>query len=323
MLRVRQFLAVAGLAFFETLRQPILLLLTGSCVGLIALVPLVLMHQFGEEGKLVRDSALALHLVFGLFVAAYSSSSTLAREVRTGTVSVVLSKPVGRELFFLAKYCGILAVVVFFSACATLATLLSERVAEKFVVTERALRYVTDWRTGNLLLAAPCVACLVAAVINRATDRPFGSTALLLLLGYVVALFLIAGLFERDGTYAPFDFRVEWRILPVSLLLTLALAVLSAIALALSTRLSTVPTLSLLSAVFLLGLMSDYLFGGRTGAAWLYGLVPNWQNFWLADALTAGGRVPWDYVGRAAGYAAAYTGAALALGLASFRHAEV
>ncbi|MGQ9662194.1 MAG: ABC transporter permease subunit [Kiritimatiellia bacterium] len=323
MLRVRQFRAVACLAFFETLRQPILLLLTGACVGLIALLPLVQMHQFGEEGKLVRDSALALHFVFGLLVAAYSSSSTLAREMRSGTVSVVLSKPIGRELFFLAKYCGTLAVVVFFSACTTLATLLSERVAEKFVSTEHTLSYVTDWRTGSLLLVAPFVACLVAAALNWATDRPFSSTALILLFGYIVGLFFTAGLFERDGTYAPFDLRVEWRILPVSLLVTLGLAVLSAIALALSTRFSTVPTLSLLSGIFLLGLLSDYLFGGRVWTAWLYGLLPNGQNFWLADALTAEGRVPWSYVARAAGYAAAYTVAALSSGLVCFRHADV
>jgi hypothetical protein len=58
--------------------------------------------------------------------------------------------------------------------------------------------------------------------------------------------------------------------------------------------------------------MSDYLFGrvleSKTGDAgfwgtigiWvssvLYTIVPNWQLFWLSDALEKGRTIPWNYV---------------------------
>jgi hypothetical protein len=77
----------------------------------------------------------------------------------------------------------------------------------------------------------------------------------------------------------------------------------------------------------MLGLMSDYLLGrhtaGSAAASVAYALLPNWQHFWVADALDAGGVIPWSYVARVAFYAAAYTGGVLCLGALSFRRREV
>ena len=54
-----------------------------------------------------------------------------------------------------------------------------------------------------------------------------------------------------------------------------------------------------------------------------YGLLPNWQDFWIVDALSGGGNIPWGYVAGTAGYAGLYTVAVLALGLLSFRRVEI
>jgi hypothetical protein len=168
-----------------------------------------------------------------------------------------------------------------------------------------------------------------------------------------------------------------------------ALWILAALALACSTRFDMIPTLAICSAVFLLGIMSDYLFGRRAepvwrydlqgeiastrwslsqkallkelvakydkdqngtlepaerekitgedkarlaragmGGAWwasvLYTVTPNWQLFWLADALNADkGVVQWGYVGKALAYVMAYVGAALALAVALFEDREL
>lgn len=327
MLRIRQFAALARLTALEAVRQPVCLLLASSCVLLTGLMPLVGMHKFGEDGKLARDSGLALHFVFGLLIAGYSAGSSLARELRSGTASAVLSKPVGRETLFLAKFVGIACVILLFSACTSLATLLSERVDQKFCFTQSVTGYVTDWRTGNMLVAVPFAALLLAGLVNYAARRPFGSTAFTLLLLGVPAAFVASGFFDRLGQFAPFDYRVEWRILPACLLVTLALLVLSAIAISLSTRLRTVPTLVLCGAVFLAGLMSDYLLGRHAANSWpanfLYRIIPNWQHFWVADALSGGGRIPWHYVREAGAYAVTYCLGILCLGMLSFRHAEV
>ena len=103
---------------------------------------------------------------------------------------------------------------------------------------------------------------------------------------------------------------------------------LAGLALACSTRLDTIPTLAICSAVFLLGLMTDYLFKGAAdaGAWWAkvaYAVVPNWQQFWLADALEDKKSIPWSYVAKAGGYLVAYLGAALAAALISFEDREL
>ena len=327
MIRLRQFLSLAALTTLEALRQPIVLLLTATCVVLTALVPLTVMHSFGEDGKLVRDGAFAFHFVFGLFVAGYSASSCLAREVRSGTASVVLSKPVGRNTFFLAKFTGVAAVILAFSACATLATLLGERVAEEFVFSRQMVGYFTDWQTGVLLLAATPVAFLVAGWVNYRTHRPFGSAALVFLLLCLLLVLFVSGFFDRVGRLSALDYRVEWRLTAVSALVTAALVVLAAFAVTFSTRLGTVPTLTLTSVVFLLGLRSDHLFGRRAAeslpATLLYRLVPNWQHFWMADALNAGGTVSTTYLLAALSYAALYSTGLLLVGMLLFQNTDL
>jgi len=66
---------------------------------------------------------------------------------------------------------------------------------------------------------------------------------------------------------------------------------------------------------------------GMAGAWWarvLYSVTPNWQLFWLADALEAGKNTfLWGYVGKAFAYAAAYVGAALTVAVMLFDEREL
>ena len=123
--------------------------------------------------------------------------------------------------------------------------------------------------------------------------------------------------------------KVDWRLVPAGILILFALWILAAVALACSTRLDMIATLAICSAIFLVGLMSDYFFGlpaakGSWWASTLYTVVPNWQLFWLADALETGKNTfQWAYVGKALGYAVCYAGAALAVGVALFDEREL
>ena len=78
--------------------------------------------------------------------------------------------------------------------------------------------------------------------------------------------------------------------------------------------------------------------GGSWWAAALYTLVPNWQLFWIADAVAeSGGGQPtfgqvttykaepfyWRYVAKALAYAAGYIGATLALAIVFFEEREL
>src|SRR5687768_14268087 len=99
-----QFLTIASNAFMELIRQPIfLILLTGTSLFEV-LISCISYFGFGDEPKLVKGAVMAIMLLSGLLGAVLSASASFSREIRSGTALAVLSKPVGRARFILAKY---------------------------------------------------------------------------------------------------------------------------------------------------------------------------------------------------------------------------
>jgi ABC-type transport system involved in multi-copper enzyme maturation permease subunit len=303
----------------EILRQPLPVLLTILATVLAALFPMVLAFQFGEEGRLVRDGILALHFTLGVYLAAVASSATLGRELESGSGALVLSKAVSHELFYLSKFFGVVLVLAVFTLCMGLAAVLSSRVG--------LANYVVDSRAGGIIGACILAACVLAGVLNFWKGRPFPSTAQIFL---VIALLAAAGLTALEagsGSVASLA-ATALHLGPALLLIFLALVMMAAITLALAARLPAVPVVSLGALVFLLGLINGPLFGkaaarGNWLAAGLSALLPDWQHFWLVDALSGSGHIPAAYVGWAALYAAVYTGGILLAGLALFRGREI
>lgn len=112
-----------------------------------------------------------------------------------------------------------------------------------------------------------------------------------------------------------------------SVLLFLAAMIIAALAVAVSTRFNTMVTLSACVGIFLLGLISDYVFG-RFAEAHLWArigrfLVPNLQVFWISDAIYEGSRVSLSYLFISSSYALCYTGAILALAVALFQRRQI
>src|SRR5665213_1743763 len=104
---MRQFTTIASNAFMELIRQPIFLLLMTTSALFEVFLACIYYFGFGEEPKLVKNTALAVMFLAGLFGAVLTASSSVAREIRSGTALAVLSKPVGRAQFLLAKYAGV------------------------------------------------------------------------------------------------------------------------------------------------------------------------------------------------------------------------
>jgi len=300
-------------------RQPVILLLTTTCVVLIGLLPSTAVFAFGEETRLVRDGALALHLVFGLLVAGAAAAATIYTEIKRGTAATVLCKPVSRSLYFLSTYIGVLMVLLLFCATALLAGLLSVRMVLPGMQT--------DGRIGALFLAAMLVAFGYAAAANFMFRRSFVSQAWVALLPCLAAAFVAAAWLDPNGHEVRFGSLMAWPMVPAGILVSLAVMVLAALAVSLSTRLPPVLSTSACAVLFFLGLVSDYLFRSAAATSWWaelsYRLLPNWQDFWIVDALSGGGNIPWGYVAGAAGYAALYAAAVLSLGLLSFRRVEI
>ena len=319
---MRQFRNIAVNAFMELIRQPIfLLLLTGSVLFEIFLaVPYY--FAFGDEMKLVKTSALAVMLVTGLFGAVLSASASLAQEIRSGTALAVLSKPVGRAQFFVAKFAGLAAALTLLAYVNLVGVMLASWMA--FDAYGSTNLTAIEIFGGGVLLAYA-----LAGFSNFFLRRPFVSDAVIALVVMATLATFIIFQFTHQMQSLNVQATVDWRIVPAGILILFALWILAAVALACSTRFDTIPTLAICSAMFLIGLMSDYFFGLRAsqGSWWasiLYSAVPNWQLFWLADALETGKNTfHWAYVGKAFGYAVGYAGAALAVGVALFDEREL
>jgi len=234
----------------------------------------------------------------------------------------VLSKPIGRAQFVLAKYFGIISALTLVTYINTVASLVAGR------MTFDAYGEV-DLAALGIFVGSVVAAYLLGGFSNFFLRRPFTSDAVLALTVTVTVAAVIIFAFTEQKQSLGTVGNVDWRMVPLAVLILFALWILAAIALACSTRLDVIPTLAICSAVFLVGLMSDYLFGrpADQGSWWgtvLYTIVPNWQNFWLADALDSGrSTFHWGYVGKAFVYAACYIGATLAAAVVLFEDREL
>ncbi len=318
---MRQFITIASNAFMELVRQPIFLLLMTVSASFEIFLACVNYFGFGDEPKLVKNSVLAVMFLAGLFAAVLSASASVAREIRTGTALAVLAKPVGRAQFLIAKFFGLAAALTLLTYVNMIAALLASRMAFDAYGD-------VDFRALGIFSAALVLAYGVAGFTNFFLRRPFMADAVfsvvvMLTLAFVIIYFTkkqVSGMAEATG--------IDWRMIPASVLILFALWILAALALACSTRLEMIPTLAICSALFMLGLMSDYLFGRRAeaGSWWasmIYTITPNWQLFWLADVLESGKKFPLAYLGKAFGYMAGYVGAALAVALVLFEDREL
>jgi hypothetical protein len=378
---MRQFITIATNAFMELARQPVfLLLMTTSAVFEIFLAT-PFYFAFGDEPKLVKNSTLAVMLLAGLLGAVLSASASLAREIRTGTALAVLSKPVGRAQFLVAKYAGLVMALTMLTYVNLIAVLLASRMAFDAYGS-------TDMFALGVFALSLVVAYGLGGFSNFFLRRPFVSDAAFSLLVMVTVAFVVINCFDQHGKPRAFATGVDWRLIPAAVLILFALWILAGLALACSTRFDIIPTLAICSTLFLLGIMSDYLFGrpptpvwqrdfteelhsarwsegqrallremigkydkdhngaldvaerhigaedkarmreaGMGGAWWasvLYTVTPNWQLFWLVDALDEGrSTFHWGYVGKAFSYMAAYVGAALVLAIMLFERREL
>jgi len=379
---MRQFVTIASNAFMELVRQPIFLLLMTTSVVFEIFLATPYYFAFGDEPKLVKNSTLAVMLLAGLLGAVLSASASLAREIRTGTALAVLSKPVGRTQFLLAKYAGLVLALALLTYVNLLGVLLASRMAFDAYGS-------TDLFAVGIFMLGIVLAYLLGGFSNYFLRRPFVSDAVFGLLLMVTLAFIIISFYDKEGKPQAFATGVDWRLIPAGVLILFALWILAGLALACSTRLDVIPTLAICSAIFLLGLMSDYLFGQRSEPVWrsdlkeelnnprwaerqktllremaekydrnrdgrlepaelaaingedqarltragmggswwasvLYRVTPNWQLFWLADALDSGkSTFHWGYVGKAFAYVLGYVGAALALAVMLFEEREL
>ncbi len=130
--------------------------------------------------------------------------------------------------------------------------------------------------------------------------------------------FLVQESYKPQGT----------EVFKAAILLIVALAILAGIAIAASTRLGVIGTFLISLLAISAGLAADQTLRpmAEEGIAWakfVYPLIPNFQCFWMVDALSDNQIIPWSYLASASGYGLMYSAGLLLLGMALFETREV
>ena len=363
----RQLLTITANTYTESIRQPIFLVLT-----LVAAIGLTLnpslsaysMETGDGDRKLLVDMGLSMVFLTGILLAAFTATGVLSREIEQRTVLTVVSKPVARPVFVIGKYLGVAGAIL--TAYWVLSLLLMSTYRHGVMSTARDQ---LDWPVIGFNVAALVVAGLFAAAGNYLYRWVFASTfirtwALTITLAFAGVLLLDPGGQLQNPLHEFIAHRGELVQIAVGLLMIFeAVLILTALAIAVSTRLGQVMTLLICVGVFLLGIITSSLSGKvnlalslpadldvissviavvQANLPWatklVYGLtkllyvtVPNLQFLWPADAISQGHSLIHDragdfslrMLGLISAYAGLYTTVVLAAAVVLFQRREV
>ena len=307
---------IAFNAFRESLREPVYFLMLLAALLLIAHYPPAAIFVFSEQLKLVVDSSMATTLLFGLIVSVLCSSYTVAREMRNGTVLLLMSKPIQRWSFVLGKILGIAMAGTLFVAVCNFATFISV-----FIATDQFRFEMPLYFTMLGLLALGCVAGMLANYLKACSFPEIATWATAVLIP------LFAVYCYLTGEHPSLSLKDLTKAL---ILVNFAVVTMSTFAVVFATRFDIVPNLCLCTALFFAGLVSSYLFQRTTDnellnglCAVLYAIFPNWQFFWLADAVAVKRHIPNEYMLNAALYLVIYIILGSTWAVATFQHKEL
>jgi ABC-type transport system involved in multi-copper enzyme maturation permease subunit len=246
----------------------------------------------------------------------------VSAELENKTIMTVLTKPVQRPIFLVAKFLGVLGAVALAHYLCMIALLMAIR--------HGVMETASDTHDWTVLGAAGVIAAttvLLSAFFNYIYDWKFTSTAIVIAAALATAGLVFLVFIDKQWTFNPAKNGIHALDIYGSILLFLAAMIIAALAVAVSTRFNAMVTLSACIGIFLLGLISDYVFG-RFADVYLWArigrfLVPNLQVFWISDAIYEGSRVPLSYLFISGSYALCYTGAILAIAVALFQRRQV
>ena len=319
---MRKLLTIAANTFTETLRQPVYAVIIVTALVLFFLIPSVTMYSLDDDNKFLREIGLSTLFLTSLFISIFAASSAVAEEIDNKTITTVVTKPLPRPIFILAKFLGVAAAVGLAHYLCTIALVMTIRhgVLETAADTH-------DWSVIATAAAVIGLAILLTAFFNYFYDWKFSSTAIVLAAVFATVGIVFLFFFDRNWRFNPAANAIHLVDVYASVLLFLGALVIVALAVALSSRFNAVVTLVGCIGLFLVGLVSDYAFGrfadDHIWAKIAYYIVPNLQVFWVSDAIYEGSAIPGRYILISGLYALCYTTGILAFAIALFQRRQL
>jgi len=319
--------AIALLTSTEGLRQPAFFLMAGLTAAMTAFSPSFSFFHLGEQSKMVTDLGLSSILTFSTLLALLTASSTVTDEIEGRTALTMLSKPLRREEFLLGKYLGVAV-----TACA-LITLMSV----VLLTALRSQKYETF--QDPHFLAAVAGALVIGFLIFDIflVARLVFHRGIPLVGAFWIAYTAAAAFLLPFLAFNSPDTTVwEWRLIPGLISLGLHACIISAVAVALATRLTLVQAALGTAVFFLVGHASIgilTLFRTETHAlsatGWALRLIlPDLDQFNNADALATAFldqpvSIPFDVLASSGIYALLYSVFLMAVAAALFAKREL
>jgi len=262
-----QTLAIIRNTFFESIRQPILLVML--VVGTIGLIFCNLLAGFTMEDdqRMMVDLGLSTVFLCGTLLAAFIATNVLNREIENLTALTVISKPVARPVFVLGKFLGVAGALVLATVYLSFVFLLVEMhgVLETVRQPIHLPVIVFGVGAGGLGVAA-------ALWCNYFYGKVFSSTVICLVTPLAGLAYVFSLMFDTGFTVQPISVSFDGQLWLALTSIMMAILVLTAIAIAASTRLGQVLTLCTTLGIFLMGMLSDWMFGrqlNRIREIWL------------------------------------------------------
>lgn len=296
-------MAVAQAAYKETIRQPLFWFLLIFMIFVMALSIFLPYYTFGEDLKMLKELQLSGILLPPLILTLFTAAISVSEEIEGRTAVTLLSKPVARRDFLIGKYVGIMAAALLMILILTVFMGWSinikidyERLLEDMSSKPEEMGYLTS--LNNVRYVASKFPDLIQEGVV-----------------YFLRIFMVIELLSA-GPFCHFC----------------QVAIMTAIAVALATRLPFVLNLFICLGIFFIGNLVPVL-KNQAGdialvkfVAELFGfLLPSLNIFKIESALASGIiYIPWDmYILQVGIHALIYVVIALLIGLLLFEDRDV
>ncbi len=282
-------ISVVKATALEILSEPLTLLLLLAALTLTVLAPAFHYHQFGEATRMARDAGFSAMFTCGCAVAVFCTIRAFRREIESGTLQMALSHPLSRTSFFISKTFGALTAYLVFAAIVFFTSLT--------IIEGARIGGAIASRTGDIarlhgpFLAAGTGVMFLPLVIGAALNR--FAQCRFVLSSNICALALSAA---AALTSSFFDPTLIQRHLPVAALLAISASVLLTAAAAFSVSMPANAAAAASGVFFAIS-------------------IPCVGNYYMSNALSGGGSVPWSYVALATAAAAPALIAFIVLGI--------
>lgn len=349
---IEQLFAIIRNTFQESIRQPVLLVVAIAGTLFIVLSNPFATFTLESDQAMFIDIGLSSVFLAGVIGSAFVATNVLTREIENRTVLTVVSKPVPRPLFVIGKFLGVAISILVLMIYLILTFLLVEIHGSLETAASKYHMPVIIFGVSGLVLAIGAgVWC------NYFYGWAFGATTLVILVPTTALVYLLCLVFDRNWQTQSIATEFNGQLWIACSMLFMAILVLCAIAIAASTRLGQVLTLVVTCGFFVLGLLSDWLFGRTAtrlaengsitevdpttgvetttlaldgiqkleywGFSLAHAIVPNFQVFWLTDAVNQGSAIPAAYIGETLLYGGLLVAAALSIAVILFQRREV